>query len=122
MINKTKTIALTALLVLTIVLTGCTSKSSNYSITKLNIGKSQYSKLLEIANSNEEVTMYLQNVEYSVNISKVTAEDKAQLPSVYKDLEEKLYKVYYKTKGFDLLVIMNKEEVLKVIPVTKLTI
>lgn len=114
--NKRLVRGLIGILALLIVSTGCSNLETQKS------GENDYSALLEIANSNSEVKSYLENKIYTTEISKVTTEDKAELPSVYRDLEGNLYKIYYKTDNFDLLVVMNNEEVLKVIPISNLRI
>jgi len=79
-------------------------------------------KILKIANSNEEVRGYVLGREYSVEIFAVTDDDKAKMPAVYGGLEGRLYKVVYSMGGMDLLVVTDDEKVLKVLPVTKLSI
>ncbi len=116
-INKL-TLAMIILIIL-LALSGC-NLNSKYKVTELKFGTNK--ELLEIANSNQEVKGYLQNREYSYEISKVSQQNKEELPSVYKDLEGELYKIYYRTEEFDLLVVMNKNEVLKVLPISTLTI
>ena len=79
-------------------------------------------KILKIANSNEEVRGYVLGREYSVEVFAVTEEDKAKMPAVYGGLEGNLYKVVYSLGGMDLFVVTDNEKVLKVLPVTKLSI
>ncbi len=105
------------LLILAIALTSCRDETE----TKQNI-EVNYSNLLDISNSNPEVVKYLEGEEYEVQISKVTDEDRNELPAVYEGLEEQIFKAHYKTNNFDLLVVMDKNEVLKVIPITSLKI
>jgi len=116
--NKGLRDGLIGLLLLAITLTSCSKKESE----DQRIGESEYSNLLEIASSNLEVKSYLENKIYTTEISKVTTEDKAELPSVHGDLEGELYKIYYKTDNFDILVVMNRNRVLKVVPISSLKI
>ncbi|MAE42745.1 hypothetical protein CMO93_03160 [Candidatus Woesearchaeota archaeon] len=98
-------------------------ETGKYGIEGVDIEPQQkFSPILKIANSNEDVKTYLQNRKYSIDIAKVTSKDKEKLLSVYEGLEGELYRVYYKTNDFGLIVITNKKEVLNVVLVSQVKI
>lgn len=77
--------------------------------------------ILEIANSNEEVKSYIQGRNYNVEISKVTKEDTNKLPVIYKDINAD-YKILYDLKDFKLLVLIDNNKVVRVVPITAISL
>jgi ribosomal protein S4E len=77
---------------------------------------------LSIANSNQEVNAIMEDEDFSVDVKKVNKGDIDAMPTVFEGLSGELYRVYYKTSEFDLIVITNEKEVLRIVPVTKIKI
>jgi len=105
-----------------ILLVGC-AKAQDYEIKNLTLKtKTPLLGILNIANSNEEVRAFLQNTTYSVEVKEIGEAEIAAMPSIYVGLSGSFYMVYYATSEFDLIVITNESEVLRIVPVQKVRI
>lgn len=114
-------------LALAVILLGKIPGKGDYEIKNLTMSSAapaglDKDKILKIANSNGEVRGYVSGRQYSVQVYEVTEEDKAKMPAIYGGLEGRLYRVVYSMQGMDLLVVTDDKQVLKVLPVTKLSI
>jgi hypothetical protein len=76
----------------------------------------------DIAKSNKDVRELLQGKSYNVEVKEVDENDKKSLPNVYNGLEGRLYKVHFKSIGYELIVITDETNVVAIVPVTKITI
>ena len=111
------------LVLLTLIFLVACAKTQDYEIKNMTLKASvPLLSILNIANSNYEVRAFLQNTTYSVDVKEISEAEISAMPNIYAGLSGSLYMVYYSTSKFNLIVITNESEVLRIVPVQKVRI
>jgi hypothetical protein len=78
--------------------------------------------ILEKSKQAGDVQKFMSGSEYIAYLTNLTEKDIKESPALYANLSLPLYKVEYSKEKYGLIVIMDNERILKILPVTKLSL